>query len=161
MGRTVGLWILLFALWLALSGHYTPLFLAFGIGTCTIAVYVSLRMGILDQESLPLHLVLGLIAYIPWLVWEIFRSNVEVARIILNPSLPINPSMVHFEASQKSDLGRFIYANSITLTPGTITTGIRETDFEVHALTADAVDGSEEAVMNRKVAALEGSGAGH
>ncbi|NNM34343.1 MAG: cation transporter, partial [Gemmatimonadetes bacterium] len=74
------------------------------------------------------------------------------------PSLPINPSMVHFEGSQKTDLGRFIYANSITLTPGTITTGILETDFEVHALTADAVDGSEENLMNRKVAALEGSG---
>ncbi|NNL30183.1 MAG: Na+/H+ antiporter subunit E [Gemmatimonadetes bacterium] len=158
MGRAVGLWILLFGLWLALSGHYTPLFLAFGLGTCTVAVYVSRRMGILGRESAPFHLTWGAVTYLPWLTWEILKSNVAVARIILSPSLPINPSMVHFEGSQKTDLGRFIYANSITLTPGTITTGILETDFEVHALTADAVDGSEENLMNRKVAALEGSG---
>jgi len=159
LGRTIGLWILLFALWLALSGHYTPLFLAFGVGTSTIAVYVAVRMDILDRESVPFHLTWGALTYLPWLVWEIFKSNVEVARIILNPALPINPSMVHFRASQKTDLGRFIYANSITLTPGTITTGISEHDFEVHALTSDVVDGSEENDMNRKVAALEGRGA--
>ena len=141
-----------------MSGHYTPLFLAFGLGTCTVAVYVSRRMGILDRESVPLHLTWGAITYMPWLTWEIFKSNVAVARIILSPSLPINPSMVHFEGSQKTDLGRFIYANSITLTPGTITTGILETDFEVHALTANAVDGSEENLMNRKCAALERAG---
>jgi len=157
LGRTIGLWILLFALWLALSGHYTPLFLAFGVGTCSVAVYVAVRMEILDRESAPFHLTLGVVTYIPWLTWEILKSNVQVARIILSPGLPIKPSIVHFRASQKTDLGRFIYANSITLTPGTITTGIDDTDFEVHALTSDAVDGSEENEMNRKVTALEGA----
>ena len=156
MARNVGLWIVLFALWLLLSGHYSPLFLIFGVGTCTLAVYVSVRMEILDAESAPFHMTWGAVTYLPWLLWEILRSNVAVARIILHPSLPINPSMVHFHASQRTDLGRFIYANSITLTPGTITTGIQEDDFEVHALTREAVDGSEENEMNRRVAALEG-----
>ena len=159
MGRTIGLWIVLFALWLLLSGHYTPLFLTFGVATCTVAVYVSVRMEILDHESAPFHLTWRAVTYLPWLTWQIVKSNVDVARLILNPSLPINPSMVHFEASQQTDLGRFIYANSITLTPGTITTGIRETDFEVHALTFHAVDGSEENDMNRRVTALEGADA--
>lgn len=157
MGRTVGLWIVLFALWLLLSGHYTPLFLVFGVGTCTVAVYVAIRMEIVDPEGVPFHTVLGALTYGPWLIWEIFKSNVDVARIILSPSLPINPSMVHFRATQRTDLGRFIYANSITLTPGTITTGVQDTDFEVHALTSHAVDGSEENVMNLRVAALEGA----
>ncbi|MGI9627726.1 MAG: Na+/H+ antiporter subunit E [Longimicrobiales bacterium] len=159
MGRTVGLWIVLFTLWLLLSGHYTPLFLTFGVGTCTLAVYVSNRMEILDAESAPFHMTWGAVTYVPWLTWEIFKSNVDVARIILNPALPIDPSMVHFDGTQNTDLGRFIYANSITLTPGTITTGIDGKDFEVHALAQDSVDGSEEAGMNRRVTALEGRGA--
>lgn len=159
MGRSAGLWLVLFGLWLALSGHYTPLFILFGLGTCTLAVYVANRMDILDQESFPLHLTWGLVMYIPWLTWEIFKSNLVVARIIWSPALPIDPSMVHFRSSQRSDLGRFIYANSITLTPGTITTGIDGTDFEVHALTHRAVDGSEENEMNRRVTSLEGVGA--
>ena len=159
MGRTAGLWIVLFSLWLLLSGHYTPLFLAFGVGTSTLAVYVAVRMDIVDRESAPFDLTWGAITYLPWLTWEIFRSNVAVARIILDPSLPIDPAMVHFKGSQRTDMGRFIYANSITLTPGTITTGIVGDDFEVHALTHRAVDGSEESEMNRRVTAFEGADA--
>ena len=56
---------------------------------------------------------------------EIFVANVHVAKIILDPKLPISPILVHYRASQKTDLGRAIYANSITLTPGTITTRVR------------------------------------
>ena len=159
MGRMVGLWIVLFGLWLLLSGHYTPLLLTFGVGTCTLAVYVAVRMDIVDHESAPFHLTWGLVSYLPWLAWEVLRSNVEVARIILHPRLPIDPSMVHFKGSQRSDFGRFIYANSITLTPGTITTGIVGSDFEVHALNARLVDGSEESEMNRRVTAIEGADA--
>ena len=132
------------------------MFIGFGIVTCTVATWMALRMDTLDEESVPFHTALGAIGYLPWLTWEIFKSNVAVARIVLHPSLPIDPSMVHFHGTQKTDLGRFIYANSITLTPGTITTGIVGTDFEVHALTAESVDGSEEAEMNQRVTKLEG-----
>lgn len=156
MGRAFGLWVLLFGLWLLLSGHYNALFLVFGVVSCLIATYVAQRMGTLDEESAPFHMLFRAMGYLPWLTWEIFRCNVSVARIVLNPGLPIDPSMVHFKGSQKSDLGRFIYANSITLTPGTITTGIVGNDFEVHALTFEAVDGSEENDMNRRVTKLEG-----
>ena len=158
MGRTVGLWAILFGLWLLLSGHYTPLFYFFGVLTCTVAVYVAHRMDILDEESVPFHVAVRAVTYLPWLTWEIFKSNVDVARTILSPSLPIRPSMVHFKGTQQSDLGRFIYANSITLTPGTVTTGIVGDDFEVHALTSHSVDGSEQNTMNVRVTALEGGG---
>lgn len=156
MIRAAGLWLILFGLWLLLSGHYDPLFLSFGAGTCTLAVYVALRVGLLDAESAPFHLAGRAIFYVPWLVWEIFRSNVQVARAILSPRLPIDPAMVHFRGSQRTDLGRFVYANSITLTPGTVTTGVVGDDFEVHALLSDLVDGSEENAMNKRVAVLEG-----
>ncbi len=150
------LWAILFALWLVLSWHFTPLFLFFGVVTCSVAVFVAMRMAIVDGESLPVHLVWRAATYVPWLVWEIFKSNVRVARIILSPRIRVDPSIVHFRASQRTDLGRFIYANSITLTPGTVTTGIVGDDFEVHAIVQEEIDGTEENVMNRRVARLEG-----
>jgi len=159
LSRIAGLWIVLYGLWLLLSGHFDLLFLAFGAGTCTAAVYVAVRMGVLEGEFLSTRLARRALAYLPWLAWEILKSNVRVARIILAPRLRIDPEIVHFRASQRSELGRFIYANSITLTPGTITAGIVGDDFEVHALDRAHVDGSEENEMNKRVTALE-SGAG-
>ncbi len=159
MNRAVWLWGILFAIWVLLSWHFTPLLIVFGVATCTIAVWVGLRIETVDRESVPVHLVLRAFLYVPWLVWEIFKSNVRVARIILAPRLRVDPSIVHFRASQKSDLGRFIYANSITLTPGTVTTGIVGDDFEVHAIVQSEIDGSEENDMNRRVAVLEGEAA--
>ena len=156
MNRVLWLWGILFALWLPLSYHFELLFILFGLATCSIAVFVAARMGIVDRESVPVHLALRGALYFPWLVWEIFKSNVRVARIILSPRIRVDPSIVHFRASQRTDLGRFIYANSITLTPGTVTTGIVEDDFEVHAIVQEEIDGSEENEMNRRVAVLEG-----
>ena len=123
------------------------------------AVLVAWRMGTVDAESMPVHLLGRAAMYVPWLVWEILKSNVRVARIILSPRIRVDPSIVHFRASQRTDLGRFIYANSITLTPGTVTTGIVGDDFEVHAIVHEEIDGSEENVMNRRVALLEGGDA--
>ncbi len=156
MNRALWLWGILFAVWLLLSGHFETLFVIFGLVTCTVAVWVSVRMGIVDRESLPVHLIGRAVGYVPWLVWEVFRSNVRVARIILSPRIRVDPSIVHFRASQATDLGRFIYANSITLTPGTVTTGVTGDDMEVHAIVQSEIDGSEENDMNRRVAVLEG-----
>lgn len=155
-GRVVALWLILFGVWLMLSGHYDRLFLSFGVVTCTLAVFVAVRMGTLDAESVPLQMTFRAITYLPWLIWQILKSNWDVGRIILSPRLPIDPEIVHFRASQRTDLGRFIYANSITLTPGTVTTGIVGDDFEVHALSQEQVDGSEENEMNLRVLKLEG-----
>ncbi len=159
MNRAFWLWGILFAIWLLLSWHFDGLLIAFGLATCTLAVWVGVRMGTVDRESVPIHLVGGALLYVPWLVWEIFKSNVRVARIILAARLRVDPSIVHFRASQRTDLGRFIYANSITLTPGTVTTGIVGDDFEVHAIVQSEIDGSEENDMNRRVTALEGEAA--
>ena len=156
MTRALWLWSILFAVWLLLSGHYEPLFIFFGLFTCTVAVWLAARMGVVDRESVPVQLLGRAVGYLPWLVWEVFRSNVRVARIILSPSPRVDPSIVHFRASQRTDLGRFIYANSITLTPGTVTTGVTGDDIEVHAIVQSEVDGSEENDMNRRVAVLEG-----
>jgi multicomponent Na+:H+ antiporter subunit E len=88
---------------------------------------------------------------------EVFVANVQVAKVILDPKLPISPRMVVFHGSQKTDLGRAIYANSITLTPGTITTGIEGQEFQIHALTAADLETDEEQEMDVRCTRVERS----
>ena len=155
MLRAFGLGAILFIFWLLLSGHYTPMLIGFGLGSSVLVVYLATRMDVVDHEGLPLQLGGRFWVHFPWLMKEIFIANVKVARIILSPKLPISPVMTHFRASQESDLGKAIYANSITLTPGTITTGIQGQDLEIHALTLKDIDGREEDEMDLRVRWVE------
>ncbi len=156
MARIVGLWLVLFAVWLLLSGHYTPLLIGFGVGSCALTVYIAMRMDVADHEGVPIDWVGRFLLYLPWLLKEILVANISVAKVILSPSLPISPIMVVFRSTQKTDLGRVLYANSITLTPGTITTGVEGDQLEIHALTWQDVDGREEDEMDLRVSVVEG-----
>jgi len=153
--RAFGLGTILVVFWLLLSGHYTLMLISFGVGSSALVVYLALRMDVVDHEGVPLQLGGRFWLYLPWLMKEIFVANVAVAKVILHPKLPISPITVIFHGSQKTDIGRFIYANSITLTPGTITTGVEGQDFEIHALTYADVDGREEDEMDRRVTWVE------
>lgn len=155
MLRAFGLGTILVVFWLLLSGHYTLMLISFGVGSSALVVYLALRMDVVDHEGVPLQLGGRFWLYLPWLMKEIFVANVAVAKVILHPKLPISPFTVIFHGSQKTDIGRFIYANSITLTPGTITTGVEGQDFEIHALTYADVDGREEDEMDRRVTWVE------
>lgn len=156
MLRIVGLWVILFAVWLLLSGHYTPLLIGFGMGSCALTVFIAMRMDVADHEGVPIAWAGRFFLFLPWLLKEILVANIKVAKIILSPSLPISPIMVIFRSTQKTDLGRALYANSITLTPGTITTGVERGRIEVHALTWTEVDGREEDEMGRRASRVEG-----
>ena len=152
--RFLFLSLTLFAFWLVLSGHSEPLILFFGVFSCLLVTYLAWRMDREDQYVFRIRLTWRIFGYILWLIREIFRANVAVARIILNPRLPISPIMVPFRAGMKSDLYRVIYANSITLTPGTITTGTEGDILRIHALTWHDVDGREEDEMEHRICAL-------
>jgi multicomponent Na+:H+ antiporter subunit E len=153
--RAIGLGAALFGFWLALSGHYTPLLLGFGLGSTVLVVFLSLRMDLVDSEGVPVEIYGRIWVYLPWLLKEIFVANVAVAKVILDPKLPISPRMVVFHGSQTSDLGRVLYANSITLTPGTITTGVEGQDFQIHALSAADLETDEEDQMDRRCSWVE------
>ena len=160
--RALGLGAILFIFWLLLSGHYTDtLLIGLGLGSCGLVVGLAMRMDLVDHEGVPLQLGGRFWVYFPWLMKEIFIANVNVARVILNPKLPISPVVTHFRASQESDLGKTIYANSITLTPGTITTSIQGQDLEIHALTLKDIDGREEDQMNHRVSWVESGSRGN
>jgi multicomponent Na+:H+ antiporter subunit E len=153
--RAVGLGGVLFAFWLLLSGHYTPLLIGLGVASSVLVVYLALRLGVVDEEGVPFHLMARFGLYFPWLLKEIFVSNVRVAKIILDPKLPIDPALGNFRASQQTEMGRIIHAQSITLTPGTVTTGVHGNDFEIHALVAADLTGREEAEMDRRCTWVE------
>lgn len=155
MKYVAGLVIVLAAVWLLWSGHYNPLLLGFGAISLALVIVIALRMGIVDEEGAPIHLPPRLAVYLPWLFVEIVKANVDVALRILRPGPPIRPRVITVRASQRTDLGRAIYANSITLTPGTVTIETDGDEITVHALTREAAEGVLSGEMDRRVARLE------
>ncbi|MEE8266481.1 MAG: Na+/H+ antiporter subunit E [Acidiferrobacterales bacterium] len=156
MVHAISLALVLFALWLLLSSHYVPLLIGLGALSVLLVVTIALRMGVVDREGHPIHLSPKALLYWPWLAWEIVKSNVDVARRILSPTLPISPTVIRLKASQKSELGKVIYANSITLTPGTVSIDIDGDKIEVHALTREAAQALRTGDMDRRVTRFEG-----
>jgi multicomponent Na+:H+ antiporter subunit E len=147
----------LFAFWLALSGHYTLMLVSIGAVSAVLCVLAAIRMRAADEESHPIELIPGAITYFPWLFAEIAKSAWSVTKVILHPQLPISPTMTVVRASQKTSAGLATYANSITLTPGTITVGVSGNDLTVHALVRDGALDLEGGGMDRRVSQFEGT----
>lgn len=147
-----GLVFTLTVLWILLSGHYTPLLLALGLMSVIFVTVISLRMNIFtfDQPEI-LSQIIKYIPYVFWLVIEILKSNIDVIKRILNPKLPISPRWVTIRSSQESDLSKVVYANSITLTPGTISIDVDGNNIDVHALSESGVDGLATGEMDKRV----------
>ena len=157
MRTAAGLYVILFGIWLLWSGHYTPLLISFGLASCALVVLLAWRMGIVDGEGFPIRLAPRILRYLPWLAVEVIKSNLELARRVLSPRLPIGPEIVRLTASQKTDLGRATYANSITLTPSTVTIEA-ESDgtFVVHAISPESAADLRGGEMDRQVTRMEG-----
>jgi multicomponent Na+:H+ antiporter subunit E len=146
----------LFVFWLALSGHYTPMLIGVGLVCAVMCVLAAIRMRAADAEGHPIELFRGAITYFPWLALEIAKSGWSVTKVILHPRLPISPTMTVVRASQKTPAGMATYANSITLTPGTITAGVSGNEFTVHALVRAGALDLEDGGMDRRVSRFEG-----
>lgn len=156
MAKMIVMGLSLFALWLLLSGYFEPLLLALGAASSLFIVLISWRMQLIDEESVPLQLpLLRLVCYLAWLAREVAKANFAVSRIILARNMPVSQYMMYVPTSQKTDMGRVIYANSITLTPGTITVETEPDCFLVHALSEAAADLAALADMDRRVTCVE------
>ena len=155
--HAIRLGALLVVLWLALSGHYGALLLFLGAASCALALFIALRMDRVDGEAIPLALRAGAwLRYTAWLGVEIVKSNLQVARTIVDPQLPIRPAVFTVEATQRSLLGHVVYANSITLTPGTVSIDLHGDAIDVHSLLEP--DFAALGEMDRRVTALERRG---
>ena len=148
--------VALSAAWLLWSGHLEPFILILGGLSVLLTLWVSLRMGVIDEEGVPLQLGIRQFArFLPWLMWEIIKSNVEVTKIILSPRMKLRRNLIEVSADQKSQIGKVIFANSITLTPGTVSVNLQGDRILVHAL---SFEGSEEDLsgdMSARVCKLE------
>ncbi len=157
MLRAASLAVFLSLLWLLLSGYFTePLLLGLGVASVLSVVFIAYRKRVLDSEGHPVHLVLRAFVYWPWLLKEIVLANIDVAKAILSRPMAIAPTVFTVTGSQRSELGRVIYANSITLTPGTVTIDLEDDRLTVHALTPAGLAGVESGEMDRRIVRLEG-----
>lgn len=156
MMRALVLILFLGLVWILLSGHYTPLLMALGAISCLIVWILSHKMDLVDHEDHPLHLrPIKLMTYFAWLCAEVVKSNIDVALRIIKPNLPIRPRLLTVHTSQRTELGQVIYANSITLTPGTVSIDLRGHEIEVHSLAQEHASTLLTGDMDRRVTAVE------
>ena len=157
MFRLFSITVFLIFFWIILSGHYTPFLLVAGGVSCLIIALVSKSMRLTDQEGHPIHLLISALTYWPWLLLQIIQSALNVSRIIISPSLPISPTLLWVDSSQTTDVAKVTYANSITLTPGTITVETQSNRFLVHAITRENAFDLESGFMDQRCTRFERS----
>lgn len=149
--HVASLFVVSAALWLMLSGHFEPLLLSLGAVSATLTVVLALRMEVIDHESHPVEITWKLFVYWLWLGKEVIKSNLVVTRHILSPRTGISATVVHVATGQRTDIGRAIFANSITLTPGSVALNVEEETIEVHALSHAIANGLQGSAMSRRV----------
>jgi len=152
------LFTLLAGFWLLLSGQWhNPLLLAFGLASSLFAAWIGARLNQAGPAGPGPVLLLRLPAYLVWLTRKVVRSNIDVVKCIWKPTqYPISPTLRRLPTLQRTAIGKTIYANSITLTPGTVAVEVTETEILVHALTQAALEELAAGEMNRRVQQVEG-----
>lgn len=140
------------AAWLLWSGHFTPLLLSFGAASIVVVLVLAKRIGLFEVEAYMFHLAPRLPGYWLWLLKEVVKSNIEVAKIVLNPRLPISPTVISVDASGLTGISQVLLANSITLTPGTLSIDIDRGIIEVHCLTQEGARDLKGGEMQRRAA---------
>ena len=149
---------LLFLTWVIFSGFFDPFHLTLGAFSCALVTWMSSHM-LFENRSRSLGRLVrelfGVARYLVWLLWQIVLANVHILRLALSPAgmRDVEPSIIRFRTGLRSDFAKYVLAQSITLTPGTVTVKIEGDEFVVHAIsrmTADGLDGS----MERKIASI-------
>ncbi len=159
---------LLLGLWLLLSGHYDVIHISMGVFSAVLVVLINLRLRkyyffkeeIAETRAklrgiFPTPLRFGrVLFYIPWLILQIIVASLQVAAVVLNPKMPVDPALIRFKTRLPNLASKVILANSITLTPGTITIRLKDDEFLVHALMDVSFTGIVEDALPGEVAKL-------
>jgi len=144
--------IALAALWITLSGYFKPMLLILGVISILFVVAMSARMKITDDETAPYIFIPQTLAYFVWLFSEIVKANVQVIQTVLKPELEVTPTLTKIPLTQTADISKVMFANSITLTPGTVSVSIEQDHILVHALLDDMSDAADFTEMGEKAA---------
>jgi multicomponent Na+:H+ antiporter subunit E len=136
----ISLGILLFALWVVLSGKFNVLMLSLGLASTVLIVLITLRMDRTDREQYPVHMTILLWRFWLFLAREVIISNIDVIKRILKPGKNISPQFFDIPLKHKADLSHVIYANSITLTPGTVSVDMDDESITVHSISHESAN---------------------
>lgn len=159
MGYFIGLLIVITALWLGLSGLYKTLILSLMAVSIVLTMILAVRLKVIDREGVPYGRLPQFAIYWFWLVIEIFKANWDVVKQVLSADLKINPALVKVKTQCESDLAKTVFANSITLTPGTVTVAVEGGSLLVHALNEEnAGPGAFDEMDRRSKVATDGKG---
>lgn len=155
MKHTISLFLILVAFWLLNSGHYSLLISSLGFASIALVLVITHKMDVVDNESQPVYLSTKIFGYYMWLIKEIIKANITVVKHIWLGVNSISPTLKTIKISQKTDMGKVIYANSITLTPGTVAIDLVDNEITVHALVYKDIEALETGEMDRRVTLLE------
>ena len=148
--------VIMFIFWLALSGQLTALLLLSGVAAALLVAALSRPF----ERASPMHAAPGFIArfllYLPWLFWQIVLANLDLAYRALHPDRPINPRVIKIKNPCRTAAGLAVLANSITLTPGTVTLDADDSELTVHAVSAEAAEALLAGKMQDRVRRIEG-----
>ena len=146
----------LFLHWIVWSGKFDSFHLSLGVISCALVTFLSHDLYLKRKKLSPKIMgeAVRFIKYIPWLFYQIVLSNIHVAYLVLSPRMPIDPKIIRYKTRLKTDLALVTFANSITLTPGTITADISEGEYYVHALSKKVADDLMTGQMEDRVAAI-------
>lgn len=149
----------LFGLWLVLSGRFDLFHIAAGVVSVGVVMLLNRRVSsvqffhgdVSEWEQLRFE---HLLRFVPWLVWEIVEGSLQVAYAVLHPKMPIAPILVRFRVKLPTGGAKVLLGNVMTLTPGTVTLGLQEDEFLIHALRRPAVLSIIDGTMPRWIALL-------
>ncbi len=139
------------AFWLLLSGYLQPLLLSFGVVSVAIVIIVLQRMDATDHERKRVTSGYHLVRYVVWLLGEIWSSSVQVTKLIWSSPNKLSPSLARIPANKVPKNTQALYANSITLTPGTLSIDLEDNELTVHALQKSSIVELQEGAMERKI----------
>jgi len=149
--HTISLGVVLFALWLGLSGQLNAMMLSMGLASTLVILYFTHRMDVIDKEIYPAHMTVLLLRFWLFLAREVIRANIDVIKRIFKPGKNISPQLFELPLTLQSDVSRVIYANAITLTPGTVSANLDKKTVTVHTLSIEAAQDLSSGRMARAV----------
>ena len=152
--RFIATFIILFVFWMVMSGKFDLFHAALGVISCLLVTHLSGDLLFKETRKGRGKEIFRFIVYIPWLIYQIILANLHVVRLALSPRMSelINPQLIRFKVNLKSDIAKVTFANSITLTPGTITADIVGDEYIVHALSQPVADDLLSGEMEQRVA---------
>lgn len=149
--------LIMFTFWILLSGEFSFILILSGVFSSLLVSYMSHDL-LIGKGDIKLGLIRTsrFIRYLPWLFWQIVMANLDLVYRTLHPKMPIHPKIINFKNDLKTDLGMVILANSITLTPGTITIEVDENEFIVHTIAEESAQSLISGEMQARVKKIEG-----